>query len=610
MKKRLRVFICIALLVIISPLPASPPSLPLFREKIAPEAAAVFIRECYRQNNEKDNKSVIHKMHLKILVHTHGPAKMQTGDCRSLSPGKIKPFGNYFIAVVSVADAVKIARQTAVKSIYILDYPVVPPTSASPRALVSQTSPTVSSCPLITGIIDQHIDPRHPAFYTLPGKKSRILFYFDQTRGNPGTEYAGEVLAPTPSIPPRPGHGWLTSIIAAGDAPMTDADKNPVSFRSVSSIILVNTTGKTGDIFDGVKYIVDKARALKAQCIIFLPFSNHYGPHRGSGIYIKALETLLDHRSLMIVSSGNDRGKNIHWQSPPRRQPGGPLDIPVYIGWNHSLKGTAHGRKKAGVEIWFSKNSRFHASFISPSGKTYGPVKPGEYRIINTGGEGALLVSNSLSHGSGDDRCLLFNVTIQNHAPPPPGASSPGAWFIRMTPVTNNTPVTGSSSARLNGWVTRARGCRVYFDKHNSRPTVSALAFSSKILSVGALEIRPGKRLAAAPYSNYTYTGKGSPGNFFKPDVLINGAIKVRDSRLKYFIAMNGTSSASALMTRLAGYLWQKHPHLTAPDIRTMLKGKAVVIQNHNEHYRWTGKHPYTIVTPAALEKEMQRGKS
>lgn len=538
-------------------------------KKIGPETAAVFTRELFSHSHPPN-------LLIKILVKTQNPLDFQLFKNEGLISGEVNCFGDYFSAVVSPDNMIKICRKPSVKSIYILDYSPAP----------STIPPTP---PVITGIIDQHMDEQSPTFLDENNGQTRVWFYWDQTRGGPGTEQNSRMLGLTRSNFFRQGHGWVTSMIAVGQVKLKDAYDQPLlkDFIPSSPIILVNTTGKVGDILDAVKYIRDKARLNHSRCIIFLPYSHHFGPHSGKEPFLQTLDAILDDQTLMIVSAGNDGDNKIHWQSNQQNLTA--MTIPFKLEYSTHSIDPGKQKIKADLEFWFKNCKNLEIRLESPQKNVYGPIKMNEYRIFSTPDEGTIMLANSLSNGIEDYHGFI--ITIKNnpsHLPPP------GTWHIH---IKRGKP---SQSSRISGWITGAHGCSLTFSHSQNFPTVSSLALANKILSVGSFDLKPDRQIGISYYSNFSYKDK----QLLEPDVFIHGGIKTWNEELKTDLATYGTSAASALLTRLTLYLWEKYPHLNAPTLREILKGKAILLRDDHSSYHWNESFPVDIAGIDTLELE------
>ena len=177
----------------------------------------------------------------------------------------------------------------------------------------------------IVAILDSGIDYTHPDFKNEDGT-SRILYVWDQSAtGTPpqgfstGVEYTNQELNtalknehPFEVIPftDTIGHGTNVAGIACGN-------KSAASGAAIIVVKLGNTTfTRTTEIMRGIKYVIDKARALNMPIAINLSFGTNNGSHSGSSLFETYLNDMTNvWKNVIVVASGNEGSAGHHFFS-------------------------------------------------------------------------------------------------------------------------------------------------------------------------------------------------------------------------------------------------------------------------------------------------------
>lgn len=188
---------------------------------------------------------------------------------------------------------------------------------------------------VVVGIVDDGLDLNH-ADFRIAVNNTRVQFLWDQTAtsGTPpsGYTYGRECTKAQIDAGSCPetaecsstsasGHGTFTAGVAAG---------NGATYRGVayqSDIYYVKTTMTNQAIWDGIKYLKDKATAQGKPIAISMSLGSNYGPHDG----FADLDWLVDQNynanttGLSIAfSAGNDGDNQLHADALVCPRPAGP----------------------------------------------------------------------------------------------------------------------------------------------------------------------------------------------------------------------------------------------------------------------------------------------
>jgi len=186
---------------------------------------------------------------------------------------------------------------------------------------------------VIVGIVDIGFQTNHPTFYNADGTVYRVKKFWHQNNGSGaapkgfayGTEFS--ISSTIQSARDDDGtHGTHVAGISSGSGFTTPQQKfrgmAPESDLVFVTIKYSNDTLKgsaLGDyvvanptIIDAYKYVFDYAAAVKKPAVTNLSWGMHTGPHDGTSIFDKAVETLSGRGKIMVGANGNDAGNQMH----------------------------------------------------------------------------------------------------------------------------------------------------------------------------------------------------------------------------------------------------------------------------------------------------------
>ncbi|MEK0420667.1 MAG: hypothetical protein RLZZ161_518, partial [Bacteroidota bacterium] len=186
---------------------------------------------------------------------------------------------------------------------------------------------------VIVGIVDVGFQTNHPTFYNADGTVYRVKKFWHQSNGSglapAGFTYGTEYVLPSAIQTAKDDdgtHGTHVAGISSGSGFTTPQQKfrgmAPESDMVFVTIKYSNDTlqgSALGDylvanptIIDAYKYIFDYAAAQKKPAVTNLSWGMHTGPHDGTSIFDKAVETLSGRGKIIVGANGNDAGNQMH----------------------------------------------------------------------------------------------------------------------------------------------------------------------------------------------------------------------------------------------------------------------------------------------------------
>lgn len=161
---------------------------------------------------------------------------------------------------------------------------------------------------ILIAVLDSGIDLKNPEFQN-PDGSTRVVYLWDQQRGE---EFTREQLdaflqAEGAALPGADvtGHGTAVAGIAAGAR---------TGIATAAGLLIVKLGTQQGDgfpmttqIMRGLDAVIGKALELMQPLVINLSFGNTYGPHDGTGLLARYLDTVSGMgRNTICVGTGNE----------------------------------------------------------------------------------------------------------------------------------------------------------------------------------------------------------------------------------------------------------------------------------------------------------------
>ncbi|MEK7388228.1 MAG: S8 family serine peptidase [Elusimicrobiota bacterium] len=417
---------------------------------------------------------------------------------------------------------------------------------------------------VVAGFIDTGIDWTHKDFINDAPNTSRILAIWDQTisshAGGPfpagfsyGAEYVNAQITAklqggggAINTVDTQGHGTHVASIAAGDGSDTNGALPAGTFKGIApdaDIVMVKTTYLTGDMIDGVNYIISRAAAAGKRAVINMSLGTQSGPHDGTSSFEEPLG-IIAQSTPVVVSMGNDAAKDPHAQTVVGA--GGSAAFTV------SITGTPN---EADVEFWV------------PNGDGYTAT------VTLAGVAGSLsAVGGSDQNGTlGGHGVWIFNATDSDH---PYGDRQIYVYVYRSGGITaasltvTVTRTLSSGSGRIDGYV---------------NPAAKPLRFTTLVEVAGSLG-EPA--CAAGVFGVASYASKESwrsidGGTYNFPDQAPLGSVSAfssrgptRDGRVRPEISAPGDAVMAALSLDPAA---RPADSAIAPDARhRILRGTSM----------------------------------
>jgi subtilisin family serine protease len=186
---------------------------------------------------------------------------------------------------------------------------------------------------VVVGIVDVGFQTNHPTFYNADGTVYRVRKFWHQSNSSGpapsafsyGTEY--NLASAIQTARDDDGtHGTHVAGISSGSGFTTPQQK----FRGMApeSDLVFVTIKYTNDslngsalgdyvvanptIIDAYRYIFDYAAAQNKPAVTNLSWGMHTGPHDGTSVFDKAVETLSGKGKIIVGANGNDGGNQMH----------------------------------------------------------------------------------------------------------------------------------------------------------------------------------------------------------------------------------------------------------------------------------------------------------
>ncbi len=440
---------------------------------------------------------------------------------------------------------------------------------------------------VIVGIIDSGIDWRHPSFRRADGG-SRILRIWDQRL----TPVAGEVspgafgygveytrvqidanLAGAPPVPVRHvdggGHGSHVAGIAAGDGSAAGPASPGGALRPAFTFIgmapeadiiaVANTIGAAGlgdsaNTLDAANYIFAQANALGRACVINLSQGDYVGPHDGTSLLERGIDTLLGTRGrAMVKSAGNALQDAAHAQGNVAA--GGVLSMPMRVTTGDSSDDV--------VDIWYEGPDRIGLSIIPPGGGATAVVNPGTTTTLALPGGNRVFIDSTLANPFNADNRIFLRLQRGTAA-----AIAAGTWQIRAH---GQVVVVG----RVHAWIQRGHGPVFLAPAVSIASTISIPGTGRRIITVGSYIT---KGAGVGDSSSFSSRGPTRDGRL-KPELCAPGqsitSANADGGAAAPYTGKSGTSMAAPHVTGAVALMLQRRPTATITQIRNCLTRSA-----------------------------------
>lgn len=189
---------------------------------------------------------------------------------------------------------------------------------------------------VVAGVVDIGFQTGHPTFFNADGTKYRVRRFWHQntTFGSPpaGFSYGGEFTSENDILAMRDddgSHGTHVAGTMAGSGFTTPQNKYrgmaPETELVFVTIKYANDTlggSALGDyvianptVLDGYRYIFNYAGSRNMPAVTNLSWGMHTGPHDGTSLFDRSVETMAGPGKIIVGANGNDAGNQMHVQA-------------------------------------------------------------------------------------------------------------------------------------------------------------------------------------------------------------------------------------------------------------------------------------------------------
>ena len=458
---------------------------------------------------------------------------------------------------------------------------------------------------VIVGIVDTGLEYAHPAFLNADGSL-RIKRAWNQNQNGKapkgysyGAEYTTEAeLRAAVFDTAESYHATHVTNIAAGSE-----TSDYYGTASQAELVFVSTDTKDAHITDAVKYIFDYADSMGKPCVINMSLGLHVGPHDGTSLIDRQLDSYAGPGHIIVGSAGNEGSFKMHVSKLFAE---GDTSLKTLLGYQ---SGTAD--KTTYIDIWGNDDANlrvrvavmdvFKGKIVAES-KTFTCTDPLGYAIFNseTGADCLFTITPMrLSENGRPEFFIESKVTTLSDARKlavivegDPG-DEVHAWN-----VLGNDFVSGN----LSGFTDGDNSCTVGEVGGTARNIISVGSYNSRS-SYHAWWMEPGMvvdyssaiDMPIGKTSSFSSLGPTADGRI-KPDVMAPGMLvisavnkhwyqfdaSVTADRLQndageyfYYDVEAGTSMSSPCVAGIVATWLQARPQMTPDEVREVIRVTA-----------------------------------
>ncbi|MBQ8821988.1 MAG: S8 family serine peptidase [Lachnospiraceae bacterium] len=389
---------------------------------------------------------------------------------------------------------------------------------------------------ILIAVLDSGIELRNPEFQN-PDGSTRVVYLWDQQRGE---EYSGEQLdsllqAGAAVLPGADvtGHGTAVAGIAAGTR---------TGIATAAGLLIVKLGTQQGDgfpmttqIMRGLDAVIRKALELGQPLVINLSFGNTYGPHDGTGLLARYLDTVSGMgRNTICVGTGNegDTGGHVNVELSAR---------------NVVQLSVAEYEPNLSIQMWQNYADELSFAIYSPAGERI-PLPPGiadgKYEVIT--GNTRLLVYFGLPTPYSVKREIYIEML-----PVRGNYISSGLWEIEIVGI---SVVSGSVTMYLPSQESRGEG--TVFLRPTPEETLTIPSTAQMVISVAGYN---SVFASYAPFSGRGYVAADSALiTYSKPDITAPAVNIPAPSIYGGMAEFTGTSFATPIVSGAAALLMEQ----------------------------------------------------
>ena len=460
---------------------------------------------------------------------------------------------------------------------------------------------------VIVAVIDWGYDYTHPVFYDSLMQNYRVKRAWDQNKTSGpapdgftfGTEYIGkdELLAAgedTLYVFGPGSHAAHVSGIAGG----AGAQTKYWGMAPECDLVFVSLKRDDASFVAAVNYIHNYAKSVGKRYVVNMSIGNHSGPHDGSTLRNRAMDSLAINGGVFVASAGNNGGQTFHLQHKFPNQDTLITEVPNANGlsgyWGESINIWADSGKSFSIQLeladanntavyqspWYAAmdNLTISDTLYKMEGDTFLLNLVSEEINYLNGKPNLLFASRKLG-----DKRLILRVK---------GSGNTHLWHVAQL----NNRVTNWGQPLKAGYPGAVQG-----DGHygvGGPPGVGKKVIT--VASYLAEATLPNGNTALGTLSSYSSEGPtqderqkpdiAAPGesvlssvNSYDPDPGIVQETVEFNGRTYSFVRYSGTSMSAPATSGIVALMLQANRFLTADDIKEMLIASARLDKNTGE---------------------------
>jgi subtilisin family serine protease len=411
---------------------------------------------------------------------------------------------------------------------------------------------------VVVGIVDSGLDIAHQNFIDQAGH-TRVEAIWDQagptTSASPlgfghrhgRAEIQGALTQPNPyaalgygpavdTPTGRGSHGTHVADIAAGGgggsgqpgvapaATIVFAEPAVSDITWAGAGAVFTSFGDSGQLLEAVRFLFDEAG--DRPCVINISLGTNGGPHDGSSLVERGIDSLLAQRAnrAVVIAASNSFDDGIH--------AAGQVPVSGFDDVRWRIPADIVGQSE--LEFWYPGGDRLTAEILRPDGTSLGSVPLGSNaRLTDDNGDTLLFVGHRGPDPINGDNTI--GVFIEERMPP-------GTWTIRL-----HAEQVGVGGSAYHAWIERNDPSQASFaEPHDNRHTLGSISCGRLSIVVGSYDAHR----ATTPLSFFSSAGPTRDGRQ-KPEVSAPGhdVLAAHSRTGTGVIRKSGTSMAAPAVT-------------------------------------------------------------